>query len=242
MGELAFKDCTFNSSVTAQNKNGSQIQFVNCTFTQPITYADATAESLCEIVDEVDTEATYIEVNSDLTYLRYGEMAKCTKLALPFYCDETVWKASNDLVTIDKEGGVIAGYVPGEVKIMNLTESGFYGDKTLYIVDVDYTTGQLYENGGGYSYYAYGCADNTYKAVNGGKTINLNSPNVNVKRVSIVEYDSDKNYLNWQTSTENPKAFTLNENTAFIRASFIYTLTSEKRKTQLVYEYTITEI
>lgn len=241
IGELAFINCKFNGVVTADNKKDSYIEFINCEFVEPIVYNNTQAESLCVFSDEVNYDVNYISITGTKSYLSFNETDTCTSFVLPFYAinKDLTWNISNELADV-QDGVVVAGDSVGEFNVICTATSGLSTELSYEIVDVDYITGSVYSTTGGYTTYLYSATDNRYKEVNAGSTISIASPNVNVSRTIIAEYDADKNFIQQQQVTTKPAVFTLTDTTSYIRLSF-YTSSTEVKKTQLIYEYTITE-
>ena len=128
----------------------------------------------------------------------------------------------------------------GEVKM--LFDDGTIGETSCKIVDVDYIKGVCYNSDGGYNNYVGSACDNRYIEIIGSKNITIASPNVNVNRIIVVEYNENKDMINFTSQTTSNKSLTLelNENTRYIRISFWFNI-YETKMAQLFYEYKITQ-
>ena len=135
MGELAFINCKFNATVIANNENNSQIQFINCEFSNGITYGNTEAEALCEFIDEEPTVETYVEIIASKTTLSVGKTLTVRALVIPLYIEDisVTWSVEGNLATIDQDGVITAGTTTGEFVVKCTTKNGLLAEKAFAI-------------------------------------------------------------------------------------------------------------
>ena len=245
VGEIAFNNCTFEKEVVVASSKNSYVQFNNCTFLNGISYSSSTAQNLCEINDEVNPNVTYIRVDRPLEFIEMNKQYQFTSFLLPFYATNTDvnWSVNNSsLGHIDNNGLLLTKNIEGDISIICSNDYGTIGETSCKIVDVDYVKGVCYNSDGGYNNYVGSACDNRYIEIIGSKNITIASPNVNVNRIIVVEYNENKDMINFTSQTTSNKSLTLelNENTRYIRISFWFNI-YETKMAQLFYEYTITQ-
>ena len=239
IGQIQFNNCIFEKEVTINCGNNSYVQFNNCKFLINPIYV-GTSEQRCEFNDFIPNEVNYVSIDLSSPYLDLNDgTINATITQLPYTATKTKYTTDSsnpNIATLDING-VITLLDEGECELIVTNECGVIGSYTIYVKDFDYANKYIYNETGELTWTPYGVTDYNYLNIYGGNTITISSPNLSVSSIQIVEYNIDKNVIQFTSVEGSSATIILNENTAYIRVSF--DKGGSKDNLQLLYEYTI---